>query len=297
MNIGIDLGGTKTEIIVLEKGNELYRKRIATPRGNYAGIVQQLASLIDETAHEFSIPVNTAVGIGIPGAVSRLTGKIKNANTTELIGEYLAGDLMKLTGRTVLVENDANCLALSEAVDGAGEPFHTVFAVITGTGTGAGISIGKRILRGANSIGGEWGHNPMPYLTATDYPGRKCYCGKMDCVETYLSGPGLSRTYEERTGQKLLAKQIYASALEGNMHSIDVIDLYADQMARALSVVINILDPDAIVLAGGVSNMEMLYTLVPQKWGRYVFSDIVDTVLLKAAHGDSSGVRGAAWLV
>ncbi len=174
MKIGIDLGGTKTEIIVLQKGKELVRKRIATPRGNYPAIVQQLAALIDETAQEFSVPLDTAVGIGIPGAVSRVTGKIKNANTTELIGEDLAGDLMKLTGRSVFVENDANCLALSEAVDGAGAPFRTVFAVITGAGTGAGISIGKTILRGANSIGGEWGHNLMPLCLRAGFLTWKC---------------------------------------------------------------------------------------------------------------------------
>lgn len=297
MKIGIDLGGSKTEILVLsDSGEELWRERKDTPRGNYLSILETIVELVDRACEKPAVPESVNIGIGIPGAVSSVSGKIKNANTTELIGQDLALDLEKRLKRKVRLENDANCLALSEAVDGAGEKYGTVFAVILGTGTGGGISFGRYIHRGPNSIAGEWGHNPFPYLRNEDFPGRPCYCGKTDCVETYISGPGMSLTFEKKYGKKRSAIEIAERAAMGEPESQSVLELYADQLARALSVVMNVLDPDVIVLGGGVSNIPALYKLVPRLWGQYVFSDAVETPLVKSVHGDSSGVRGAAWL-
>jgi fructokinase len=269
LRIGVDLGGTKIEAIALgDGGNELFRKRIAAPRDVYADTVGAIARLVEET--EAAVGAKGTVGIGIPGMLSRVTGLVKNANSTWLIGKPLKEDLEKRLDQKVRIENDANCFALSEAVDGAGQGAEVVFGVILGTGVGGGISVNCRVLAGVNAIAGEWGHNPLPLPTAEDLPLPRCYCGRTGCIETYLSGPALQR--------------------DGDMAR------YQERLARSLASVINMLDPEVIVLGGGVSNIESLYTEVPRLWGRYVFSDHVATRLARHAHGDSSGVRGAAWL-
>ena len=281
--IGVDLGGTKIEAIALDpQGREVFRKRIPSPQGSYDATLNAVVSLIQEIG-------NGSVGIGIPGALSLATGLVKGANSTWLIGKPLQRDLEKRLGREVRLENDANCFALSEAVDGAGRGAKVVFGVILGTGVGGGIVIDGRVLGGANAIAGEWGHNPLPAATEEDLPHPACYCGRKGCIETYLSGPGLSRDHERRTGQRLTAEAIVALGDES-------LARYEERLARALGSVINVLDPDVIVLGGGMSNAARLYTEVPRLWGRYVFSDQVATRLERNVHGDSSGVRGAAWL-
>jgi predicted NBD/HSP70 family sugar kinase len=283
MRIGIDLGGTKIEVVRLDDGGkEVFRKRVATPKGDYAGTLQQIKALVEEIGEG-------TVGIGIPGSLSRTTGLVKNANSTWLIGKPLKQDLEEALGREVRIENDANCFTLSEAVDGAGKGAAVVFGVILGTGVGGGIAVNGRVLTGANAIAGEWGHNPLPLPTPEDLPLPPCYCGRVGCIETYLSGPGLSRDHEALTGRKETPERI---ASEGGIS----IDRYAERLARALAGVINVLDPDVIVLGGGMSNVARLYTEVPRLWARSVFSDQVATRLARNAHGDSSGVRGAAWL-
>ncbi len=265
--IGIDLGGTKTEAIALDAtGREVFRKRVATPRGDYQGTLNTIKALVDEAGEG-------TVGVGIPGALSHATGLVKNANSTWLIGKPLQQDLERALGREVRIANDANCFALSEATDGAAAGAEVVFGVILGTGVGGGIVVRGRIVEGANSIAGEWGHNPLPLPRAEDMPLRPCYCGRAGCIETYLSGPALERDGGE-----------------------PALDLYCERLARALAGVINLLDPDVIVLGGGVSNIARLYDQVPKLWPRYVFSDHIATRLLPPRHGDSSGVRGAAWL-
>jgi fructokinase len=281
--IGIDLGGTKIEALALDPaGREVFRKRVPTPRGDYTATVAAVKGLVQQIGEG-------TVGIGIPGAESRATGLIKNANSTWLIGKPLAKDLEKALGRPVRLENDANCFALSEAVDGAGKGAAVVFGVILGTGVGGGIVVDGKVIRGANAIAGEWGHNPLPAPGAADLPHPECYCGRKGCIETYLSGPGLSRDHEARTGRRLKAEEI--AALED-----ESLSRYEERLARSLAGVINVLDPDVIVLGGGMSNVARLYTEVPRLWGRHVFSDRVTTRLVPPVHGDSSGVRGAAWL-
>jgi len=270
LRIGIDLGGTKIESIALDgKGAAVARKRIATPQGDYAATVEAVAQLVRET--EARCGAMGTVGVGMPGAMSLATGLIKNANSTCLIGHDLKGDLEKALAREVRLSNDANCFALSESVDGAGRGAHVVFGVILGTGVGGGIVVGGEVLAGANAIAGEWGHNPLPLPRAEDLPLPDCYCGRKGCIEAYLSGPAL-----ERDGKNM--------------------DRYEERLARALAGVINILDPDVIVLGGGISNVPRLYANVPERWRPYVFSDQVATKLLPPVHGDASGVRGAAWL-
>jgi fructokinase len=264
LRIGIDLGGTKIEAIALDAaGREVFRKRVPTPRGDYDATVAAIVSLAGEIG-------DGTVGVGIPGALSRVSGLVKNANSTWLIGRPLKQDLEKALGREIRIENDANCFALSEATDGAGQGAPVVFGVILGTGVGGGIAVHGKVISGVNAIAGEWGHNPLPLPVADDLPLRPCYCGRAGCIETYLSGPALERDQD--------------------------LERYAERLARALSGVINILDPDVIVLGGGVSNLDPLYDAVPRLWTRTVFSDRVATRLARAAHGDSSGVRGAAWL-
>jgi fructokinase len=281
--IGIDLGGTKIEAIAIDAtGREQFRKRMLTPRGDYAATIAAIAALV----HDIGAG---SVGVGIPGTLSRLTGLVKNANSTWLIGKPLKEDLERALERPVRIENDANCFALSEAIDGAGQGAHAVFGVILGTGVGAGIVIDRRVLIGRNAIAGEWGHNPLPLPTAKDLPLPACYCGRAGCVETYLSGPGLEREHERLTQEKKSVAEI--AALDG-----EAMDRYVERLARSLAGVINILDPDVIVLGGGLSNIERLYTDVPRLWTRTIFSDHVATRLVRNAHGDSSGVRGAAWL-
>jgi fructokinase len=282
LRIGIDLGGTKIEAIALEGEREVFRRRVASPRGSYESTISTVASLVSEIGEG-------SVGIGIPGALSRVTGLVKNANSTWLIGKPLKSDLEKALRREVRLENDANCFALSEATDGAGKGAAVVFGVILGTGVGGGIVAHGRLLRGPNAIAGEWGHNPLPAPTVEDLPLPPCYCGRQGCIETYLSGPGLSRDYEQATGRRLAAEEIVSL---GN----EVLARYEERLARALASVINVLDPDVIVLGGGMSNVARLYTEVPRLWSRYVFSEDVATRLARPAHGDASGVRGAAWL-
>ena len=283
LRIGIDLGGTKIEAVGLDDGGqEVFRKRVPTPRGDYAGTLQQIKALVEEIG-------DGTVGIGIPGSLSRTSGLVKNANSTWLIGMPLQQDLEQMIQRPIRIENDANCFTLSEAVDGAGKGAAVVFGVILGTGVGGGIAVNGRVLAGANAIAGEWGHNPLPLPTPEDLPLPRCYCGRSGCIETYLSGPGLSRDHEALTGRKEAPERI-ASAGGAS------IERYAERLARALAGVINVLDPDIIVLGGGMSNVGRLYTEVPRLWTRGIFSDRVATRLARNAHGDSSGVRGAAWL-
>ena len=282
MRIGIDLGGTKIEAIALEGSRELARRRVPTPRGDYEATVSAVASLIRQIG-------DGTVGIGIPGALSRVSGLVKNANSTWLIGRPLKRDLEQAIGREVRLENDANCFALSEAVDGAGAGAEVVFGVILGTGVGGGIVAHGKLLTGPNAIAGEWGHNPLPLPAPEDLPLPACYCGRAGCIETYLSGPGLSADHLRLTGESLTAEQIVLGR-EASLRRYEV------RLARALASVINVLDPDVIVLGGGLSNVERLYTEVPRLWSKHVFSDHVATRLARNAHGDSSGVRGAAWL-
>jgi len=295
MRLGIDLGGTKIEIVALdESGREVGRRRVATPQNDYAATLRVVTELVRGMESELG-RVGT-VGIGTPGAISRATGLLKNSNSVCLNGQPILDDLERLLERTIRMENDANCFALSEAVDGAAEGAGVVFGVIIGTGTGAGIVVNGQALTGPNAIAGEWGHNPLPWPQPGELPGGACYCGKSGCIETWLSGPGMARRHQERTGQALDAPGIVARAAQGDMECEKSMSEYEDRLARSLAHVINILDPDVIVLGGGMSNIDRLYANVPRHWGRYVFSDRVDTRLVKNRHGDSSGVRGAAWL-
>jgi fructokinase len=291
MRIGVDLGGSKIEIIALgDAGEVLLRERVATPQGDYVATVSTVASLV--TAVESTVGATGSVGIGIPGAESRSTGLIKNANSTCLIGQLLRRDLEALLQREVRIANDANCFALSEAVDGAGAGAKVVFGVILGTGVGGGIVIDGKVLTGANAIAGEWGHNPMPGEHHHD----ACYCGRKGCIELYLSGPGLAADHRRATNADSQATEISQRAAAGDAECEATLQRYEARLARTLAQVINILDPDVIVLGGGLSNMDRLYENVPRLWGEHVFSDQVATRLLKHRHGDSSGVRGAAWL-
>ncbi|WP_079435299.1 ROK family protein [Zoogloea sp. LCSB751] len=295
MRIGIDLGGTKIEIIALDDaGHTLARRRVATPQGDYPATLQAVAGLVE--AVETELGRRGTVGVGTPGAVSKASGLMKNANSTCLNGRPLPDDLRQLLGREVRTANDANCLALSEAVDGAAAGAEVVFAVILGTGVGGGIVVRGQLLSGINSIAGEWGHNPLPLPAGADLPLPACYCGRAGCIETYLSGPGLAADHLRSSGVALAPEAIVAAALAGDAAGEASLQRYEARLARALAGVINILDPDVIVLGGGLSNLARLYERVPARWGAQVFSDTVATRLLAAAHGDSSGVRGAAWL-
>jgi predicted NBD/HSP70 family sugar kinase len=275
MRIGVDLGGTKIEAIGLERGREVFRRRIPAPRGDYAATLEAIRGLVDG--------LEGTVGIGIPGSLSRATGLVKNANSTWLIGRPLKQDLERVLGREVRIANDANCFALSEAVDGAGKGAELVFGVILGTGVGGGLVVGGRVLEGPNRIAGEWGHNPLPLPAQSDLPLPECYCGRKGCIETYLSGPGMARLSGFQNSKEAVKDE-------------RAIARYEERLARALAGVINIVDPDVIVLGGGMSNVRRLYDNVPRLWGRHVFSDRVDTRIAPPVHGDSSGVRGAAWL-
>lgn len=295
MRIGIDLGGTKIEGIALnDSGKELFRQRLDTPQHDYAATLAAITELVNTI--EAATRQTGSIGLGIPGTISPATSLVKNANSTWLIGKPLDKDLETHLGRPVRVANDANCFVMSEATDGAGKDAEIVFGVIIGTGTGGGISINKRLVVGSNAISGEWGHNPLPWPSATETPGPECYCGKHGCIETYLSGPGFAREFERHTGKQLSAPEIIHLAEQGNEQAEQVLQIYEDRMARALASVINIIDPHIIVLGGGMSNIQRLYENVPRIWGRYIFSDTVHTKLLANVHGDSSGVRGAAWL-
>ena len=291
MRLGVDLGGTKIEVAALdERGEIVHRERRPTPRGDYAGTVAAVAGLVAEAEGRLGA-AGLSVGIAIPGAVSPASGRIKNANSTWLIGRPFAEDLGRALERPVRLENDANCFALSEATDGAAAGCEVVFGVILGTGVGGGLVVAGRALRGANAIAGEWGHNPLPAPRADELPGPECYCGRRGCVETFLSGPALARA-----AGKARVEEVVAAAAAGDEAAEGLLARYEERLARALAVVINVVDPDAIVLGGGLSNLERLYRGVPARWGEHVFSDAVTTRLLPNQHGDSSGVRGAAWL-
>lgn len=293
--IGIDLGGTKTEIVALDdEGREVVRRRQPTPRGDYQATLDSMAGMVH--AVETELGAQGTVGVGHPGAISPATGLIKNANSTWLNDRPLDRDFQALLGRKVAFANDANCLALSEATDGAGAGAGIVFTVILGTGVGGGIVVGGRVLRGGNAIAGEWGHIPLPWPRDDERPGPACYCGLHGCIETWCSGPGMARDHAAVTGQALSGPDIVAAAATGDAAARATLDRYADRLARGLAQVINILDPEVIVLGGGVSNIAGLYAEVPPRLLAYVFSDRVDTRLLPPLHGDSSGVRGAAWL-
>jgi fructokinase len=287
MRIGIDLGGTKIEGVALDApGTERARRRVATPRDDYEATLRAIVDLV--AALEAEAGTRGSVGVGMPGAISPATGRVKNANSTWLNGRLLKPDLESALGREVRLANDANCFAVSEARDGAAAGRRLVFGVIVGTGTGGGIAIDGHAWQGPNAIAGEWGHNPLPWPRIGEWPGPACYCGQHGCIETFLSGPGLARDAGGRSAEELAAATDVAAR--------EALARHADRMARALASVLNLLDPDAIVLGGGLSNLAHLYEEVPRLWGRYAFSDRVDTPLLPPVHGDASGVRGAAWL-
>jgi fructokinase len=300
MRLGIDLGGTKTEIIALDKdGSEIYRKRVDTDTGSYDAIVAMIIGLV--TGAEAALGEKGTVGVGIPGTISAQTGLVKNANTNVLNGHPLDKDLGSGLGREVRCENDANCLALSEAVDGAGAGHRVVFAAILGTGCGAGIAIDRKPLSGVNLVAGEWGHNPLPWMNADEYPGPQCWCGKRSCIEKWISGTGFSDDYghmvpETADRPRLKGAQIVSLARSGDNVARDALARYANRLSRSLAHVINIFDPDIIVLGGGMSNVDELYEVVPPQLASYVFGGEVRTPIVRNKHGDSSGVRGAAWL-
>jgi fructokinase len=298
VRIGVDLGGTKIEVIALDDDDRiLMRARRATPAGDYAAIIDCIAELVEEA--RACTGRHATIGIATPGSISRLTGALKNSNSVALNGRALERDLTLRLAQDVRSENDANCFALSEAVDGAAADQAVVFGVILGTGVGAGIVVDKQLLRGLNRIAGEWGHNPLPWMRADEAPGAACYCGKAGCIETFLSGAGLRREFMTRTPrarQELSAQQIASAALSGDPSACAALECYVDRFARALASVLNVLDPDVVVLGGGLSNIEQLYREVPARLAQYAFSDAIDTPVLRAVHGDSGGVRGAAWL-
>ncbi|HXR34938.1 MAG TPA: ROK family protein [Candidatus Binataceae bacterium] len=295
MRIGIDLGGTKIEAIALDdRGAVMRRHRVATPAGNYRGIIDAIAELVFSIERELG--QKGTVGVGSPGALSLRTGLLKNSNSTALNGKPLDVDLSRALGRRIRLENDANCFALSEAIGGAAREVDTVFGVILGTGVGGGLVVNQRLVSGRNAIAGEWGHNPMPWPRADEWPGPPCYCGKTGCIETLISGPALTRELDARTARTMTAQEIAAAAKGGDAACQAVVTILEDRLARGLALVVNIFDPDRIVLGGGLSNINRLYAKVPPLISRYAFSDGVDTVVMRAAFGDSSGVRGAAWL-
>jgi predicted NBD/HSP70 family sugar kinase len=295
MRLGIDVGGTKIAAVLLDAdGRTLWESRVATPRDDYDRTIEAIAQLVAQAADAGG--AGATVGIGIPGSVSPATGLIKNANSTWLNGRDLHHDLERRIGRPVRLANDANCLAMSEATDGAAAGAGIVFGVILGTGTGGGVAVGGRVLTGANAIAGEWGHNPLPWPRDEERPGPACYCGRHGCIETYLSGPGLAADYVRRGGQPRAPEAIVARAAEDDEVAAATIETWIDRLARALASVINVLDPHAIVVGGGLSRLEVIYSQVPKRWAPWVFSDRVDTRIVPARFGDASGVRGAAWL-
>jgi fructokinase len=294
--IGVDLGGTKIEVVALAAdGGETLRYRVDTPRHDYAATIKAITELV--LAAENRLGEAATVGIGTPGAISPASGLLKNSNSTWLNGKPLQRDLEFALQRQLRIANDADCFTLSEASDGSGAGASSVFGVILGTGTGGGLVFDGRLVSGPNAIAGEWGHNPLPWPHADEQPGSACYCGKTGCLETWLSGPALEREYRQLAGRSFTATEVAQRDQAGSdALAIVCLDTYVDRLARGLASVINLLDPEVIVLGGGVGNIDRLYRDVPGRWGRYVFSDSVDTRLLRPLHGDSSGVRGAAWL-
>jgi fructokinase len=304
MRLGIDVGGTKIEGVAIDGSREVARRRIATPQDDYDATLSAINELVADL--EATAGARGTVGVGIPGTISPATGLVKNANSVWLIGRPMKTDLERVLGRDVRIANDANCFAASEANDGAAAGADVVFAVIAGTGTGAGLSVGGRVLTGLHGIAGEWGHNPMPWPEPDEWPGPACYCGKSGCIETFLSGPALTADYMKAASHsptikvRPAAAAIVQLAESGDMDAGSALRRYERRMARALAAVINVLDPDVIVLGGGMSNIARLYENVPRYWADFVFSrgvsERVRTRLVPAAHGDASGVRGAAWL-
>ena len=295
VKIGIDLGGTKIEIIALNQHNEiLFRERTATPQGQYKETLNSIYQLVFKAENQ--LQTNATVGIATPGAISPFDHRLRNSNSTCLNNQNIKDDLQNKLNRQIKMCNDADCFALSEAIDGNAKDYNSVFGVIIGTGTGAGIVINKQLLAGPNAIAGEWGHNSLPWPTPEELPGNTCYCGKNGCIETFLSGPGLSKDHLLTTNNLLTAQQVENLALQGDQQAEQTMQRYEKRLAKSLAHVINIIDPDIIVLGGGLSNLNRLYRNIPNIWGNYVFSDHVATHLAKAKHGDSSGVRGAAWL-
>ena len=296
--LGIDLGGTKIEIVALDAGGqERMRHRVPTPHGDYEGTLRAIAGLVSDVERGLDLaPGGASVGIGTPGSLSRATGLLRGSNSVCLNGRPFKADLEALVGRAIRMSNDANCFALSEAIDGAGTGSPVVFGAILGTGAGAGIVVNGQALDGCNAIAGEWGHNPLPWPRDDERPGQPCYCGRRGCIETWVSGPAFERDHMRATGRDVPTAQIVADAAAGDAASVAALQRYEERLARSLAHVINILDPDVIVLGGGMSNTDRLYETVPSLWGPWVFSDRVDTKLVRNVHGDSSGVRGAARL-
>ena len=295
MRIGVDVGGTKIEAAAMDSAGELVvRERIPTPMNDYSGAIESIAALVEGI--ESRIGQHCSVGFGIPGTISPATGLVKNAFNSPFNGHSLDRDLKTRLDRPIRLTNDANCFALSEAIDGAAAGAATVFGVILGTGCGGGIVIDGKVLTGANAIGGEWGHNPLPWIDPSERPGLPCTCGLTGCIETYLSGTGFAAHHKIETGSYLSPREIAAAAAAGDAACADSMTRYENRLARALASVINLIDPEIIVLGGGVSNIKRLYANVPGLWSKWVFSDRVDTKLVSPAYGDSSGVRGAAWL-
>jgi len=295
MRIGIDLGGTKIEAIALsDEGETLMRHRVDTPSDDYSAILRAIADLTKHIENECA--QTASIGIGTPGAISPGSQYLRNSNTVCMNGQLLKRDIEQCLNREVRMSNDANCFALSEAIDGAAKGASVVFGVIIGTGTGAGIVINGQVLTGPNAIAGEWGHNPLPWPKESEQPGPQCYCGKKGCIETFLSAPGLVADYQRTNGVLKSSKDIVSLAKMHDFKASRCLQKYEDRLARGLATVINILDPDVIVLGGGMSNIGHLYKKVPDLLKQYVFSDTLNTRLLPPVHGDSSGVRGAAWL-
>ena len=292
MRFGLDLGGTKIEAIVMQAdGGIAWRERVPTPAEDYQAIVRSIADLVGRA--EAETQAGLTVGIGMPGSLSPKTGLVRNSNTQSLNGKPLKQDLEALLGRDVRLANDANCFALSEAIDGAGHGAQSVFGVILGTGCGGGLVMNGILQEGTNGIGGEWGHNPLAAPNADEVPGPPCYCGRTGCNEVWISGSGFARDHEAVTGERLSGEEIMASDTDAARASFERL---CDRLARALGAVINLVDPQVIVLGGGLSNIDALYQRVPDIWAKYIFSDIIETRLVKNTHGDASGVRGAAWL-
>ena len=295
MRIGIDIGGTKVEVAALDSGGGIrLRRRAPTPPRDYDGLIATVRALVEGV--EAELGRRATIGVAIPGAFSPATGLVKNANSTCLIGRAFDRDLSAALGRPLRFANDANCFALSEATDGAGQGAAVVFGAILGTGVGGGIVVAGRLLTGPNAIGGEWGHSPLPWPRDEERPGPLCYCGQRGCIESFLSGPAMANDHRQATGEEAEASAIAARAAAGDAAARDTVARYVDRLARGLATVINLLDPDAIVLGGGLGQIAALYDAVPKIWGRYVFSDTVATKLAPPRWGDSSGVRGAAWL-
>ena len=292
MRFGLDLGGTKMEAVLLDDTGEIvWRERRPTPAEDYQAIIETIAALVAQAANETAQEMT--VGIGMPGSLSPKTGLARNSNTQCLNGQAIKQDLESAMAREVRLANDANCFALSEATDGAGAGAQSVFGVIIGTGCGGGLVFDGKLQNGANGIGGEWGHNPLAAPTADELPGPPCYCGRHGCNEVWISGSGFARDHEAIAGEKLTAEQIIASDSAAAKASFERL---CDRIARALGAVINVVDPDVIVLGGGLSNVDALYTHIPEIWDGYIFSDVIETRLVKNKHGDASGERGAAWL-